>query len=111
MSAVPQFAAPARFAVDYVAGRPQALLEDPGILAVFGFGHPAPTRPGARPSLSGPLEPPRDGAPCEAWRVTGPVRSGRDSDIAWSSNGKLAFGVIEVDERAHAGDGDPTGVI
>jgi len=111
MSAVPQFAAPARFAVDYVAGRPQALLEDPGILAVFGFGDAAPKRLDDPRYLNVPLEPHRDGAPCEAWRVTGPVRSGRDSDIAWSSNGKLAFGVIEVDERAHAGDGDPTGVI
>ena len=32
------------------------------------------------------------------WRTDGVVRSGREGAIAWSSNDKLAFGVIEVAE-------------
>src|SRR5690606_31010029 len=50
-------------------------------------------------------------APYEVWRTGRPVRSGRDGDIAWASDGALSFGVIEVDERALAGDDDPTGIV
>src|SRR5690606_12669193 len=44
-------------------------------------------------------------------RVDAPVRHGREGDIAWASNGKLAFGVVEVDESAHLGADDPAGMI
>lgn len=111
MSAAPQFAAPARFAVDYMAGQPRALLGDPGILAVFGFGAAAPERLDDPRYLNVPLQPHPGAAPCEVWRVDGTVEHGREGDIAWSSNGRLAFGVIEVDESAHAGAGDPTGMV
>src|SRR5690606_13630059 len=111
MSVVPQFAAPARFAVDYVAGHPQALLEDPGVLAVFGFGDAAPARLDDPRYLNVPLQPHQGMAPCEVWRVDAPVRHGREGDIAWASNGKLAFGVVEVDESAHLGADDPAGMI
>jgi len=36
----------------------------------------------------------------EIWRTDAPVRSGRDGDIAWASDGRLQFGVIEIDEQA-----------
>ena len=36
---------------------------------------------------------------------------GREGPIAWSSDGVLSFGVIEVDERAHVGPQDPTGIV
>src|SRR5690606_19703031 len=111
MSAAPQFAAPARFAVDYVAGQPRTLLGDPGVLAVFGFGDAAPERLDDPRYLNVPLQPHPGAAPCEVWRVDGTVEHGREGDIAWAGNGKLAFGVIEVDESAHAGTGDPTGMI
>jgi chorismate lyase/3-hydroxybenzoate synthase len=102
--------APARFAVDYVQDAPQALLADPGVLAVFGFGDAAPLRLDDPRYLHIALQPHRGAAPCEVWRSAGPVRSGRDGDIAWASDGALAFGVIEVDERIHACAADPTGI-
>src|SRR5690606_686937 len=111
MSAVPPFAAPARFAVDYVSGPPQALLADPGVLAVFGFGDAAPERLDDPRYLNVPLQPYPGDAPCEVWRVDGTVRHGREGDIAWAGNGSLAFGVIEVNEGAHVGADDPTGMI
>jgi chorismate lyase / 3-hydroxybenzoate synthase len=92
-----------RFAVDYVAAAsPSTLLAADGVLAVFGFGDTAPpTHPDPR-YLHIPLQPYAGAAPYEVWRTGEPVACGREGEIAWSSNGRLAFGVIEVDE---SGDG------
>jgi chorismate lyase/3-hydroxybenzoate synthase len=46
-----------------------------------------------------PLQP-HGTAPLEVWRANAPVRSGRDGDIAWATDGDLLFGAIEVDEAA-----------
>ena len=98
---LPSSAAP-RFAVDYVfAEGPSALLAEPGVLAVLGFGAAAPARDPDPRYLHVPLQPHAGVAPYEVWRTGEPVRSGRDGEIAWSGNGQLAFGVIEVEE----GDG------
>jgi len=91
-----------RFAVDYVhADRPTVLLAEPGVLAVLGFGDAAPQSDADPRYLHVPLQPHGGAAPYEVWRTGEPVRSGRDGRIAWSCNGQLAFGVIEVEE----GDG------
>lgn len=104
--------APACFAVDYVpADSPQALLADPSVLAVFGFGDAAPRQLDDPRYLHIALQPYGQDTPCEVWRGAGPVRHGRDGDIAWSTDGALGFGVIEVDERAHACAADPTGIV
>ena len=88
-----------RFAVDYVhADNPAGLLADPGVLAVFGFGDTVPLRLQDPRYLRVPLQPYGGPAPFEVWRTDEPVRHGRDGEIAWASNGKLAFGVIEVEE-------------
>ena len=91
-----------RFAVDYVlADAPAALLSERGVLAVLGFGDAAPASDADPRYLHVPLQPHAGVAPYEVWRTGEPVRCGRDGQIAWSSNGQLAFGVIEVEE----GDG------
>ena len=88
-----------RFAVDYVhADDPAGLLDDPGVLAVFGFGDTVPDQLRDPRYLRVPLQPYGGPAPFEVWRTDEPVRHGRDGEIAWASNGKLAFGVIEVEE-------------
>ncbi|QNH18916.1 pteridine-dependent deoxygenase [Xanthomonas sp. GW] len=84
--------------VDYVAETdPGALLRDERVLAVFGFGNDAPHHDDPR-YLRVPLQPhgPRM---LEVWRTDAPVSSGRDGDIAWASDGRLQFGVIEIDEQ------------
>ncbi|MDO5506290.1 MAG: pteridine-dependent deoxygenase [Pseudoxanthomonas suwonensis] len=82
--------------VDYVAdATPDALLR-PDTLAVLGFGSDAPACADPR-CLRVPLRP-HGAAPLEVWRANAPVRSGRDGDLAWASDGELAFGAIEVDE-------------
>ena len=94
----------ARLRVDYVAdAAPAALLAQPDVLAVFGFGDDAPRCDDPR-YLRVPLEP-RGAAPLEVWRTSGPVRHGRTRacaqagcDVAWATDGRLGFGVIEVDE-------------
>ena len=72
-----------------------ALLDDT-VLATFAFGSDAPDHDDPR-YLRVPLQP-DSGNPLEVWRVTGPVTFGRDGPIAWSTDGHLSFGVIEVDE-------------
>ncbi|KTF30144.1 pteridine-dependent deoxygenase, partial [Xanthomonas vesicatoria] len=87
-----------RLRVDYVDQTdPAALLQDAQVLAVFGFGDAAPHLDDPR-YLRVPLQPYRADV-LEVWRTDAPVRSGRDGNIAWSSDGRLQFGVIEIDER------------
>lgn len=97
--------------VDYVEGiAPSALLAEPDVLAVLGFGDRAPTIDDPR-WLRVPLQP-FGAAPLEVWRGRAPVRSGREGDIAWSTDGHLMFGAIEVDEpEGHTGEGDHTGIL
>src|SRR5690606_280667 len=98
--------------VDYVAApAPGGLLAADDVLAVFGFGDPAPAHGGDPRYLRVPLQPHAGPAPYEVWRTGRRVASGRDGEIAWSSDGALSFGVIEVDERAYACDADPTGIV
>lgn len=88
-----------RFEVDYVSAESLApLLRSDGVLAVFGFGDAAPAAHADPRYLCVPLQPHARVAPFEVWRTGEPVHCGRDGQIAWSSNGQLAFGVIEVDE-------------
>ena len=104
----------ALLAVDFVATDtfgPQSLLAGDDVLAVFGFGSAAPSALDDPRYLHIALTPETDIAPCEVWRCAGPVRHGRDGDVAWSSDGALAFGAIEVEERMHASADDPTGVV
>ena len=94
----------ARLRVDYVAdASPAELLGQADVLAVFGFGNDAPRCDDPR-YLRVPLQP-YGAAPLEVWRTDGPVRHGREPapagsgpGIAWASDGRLSFGVIEVDE-------------
>ncbi len=94
-----------RLAVDYAhAATPDALLAQQDTLAVFGFGTDAPQRDDPH-YLRVPLQPHAStpaaaGQPFEIWRATAPVRCGVDGEIRWSSDGQLAFGVIEVEETA-----------
>jgi chorismate lyase / 3-hydroxybenzoate synthase len=91
--------AAAPFSVDYVhAAAPSVLLREPGVLAVLGFGGAAPARDADPRYLHVPLQPHAGAAPYEVWRSSGPIHSGRDGEIAWSGNGALTFGVIEVAE-------------
>ena len=89
---------PVRLSVDYVAAdRPENLLAGENTLAVFGFGNDAPHSDDPR-YLRVPLQP-HGASPFEVWRSNGPIRSGRDGDIAWSTDGQLLFGAIELDEH------------
>lgn len=86
----------ARLSVDYVdSANPRQLLRD-DTLAVLGFGAGAPADADPR-CLRVPLQP-FGPAPLEVWRGRGPVQHGRDRGLAWSSDGELAFGAIEVEE-------------
>ena len=92
----------ATFAVDYRDGPLDALLADPRLLAVFGFGDQAP-RAHDDPRYLHVALPASADAPFECWRVDGPVRSGRSDGIAWSEDSQLQFGALEVPD---AGGGD-----
>ncbi|RBE77001.1 pteridine-dependent deoxygenase, partial [Xanthomonas oryzae pv. oryzae] len=64
---------------------------------MFGFGDAAPRLHDPR-YLRVPLQP-YQASVLEVWRTAAPVRSGREGNIAWSSDGHLHFGVIEIDEQ------------
>lgn len=87
----------ARLEVDYVAAdSPAALLAGDDVLAVLGFGNDAPYSDDPR-YLRIPLQP-HGAAPFEVWRANASITCGRDGDIAWSTDGQLLFGAIEIDE-------------
>jgi chorismate lyase/3-hydroxybenzoate synthase len=96
MSAAESLVLPARLHVEYVDTTPAQALAGGDVLAVFGFGDQAPRCDDPRYLRVG-LQP--DGpAPLEIWRGQGPVECGRDGDVAWSHDGALQFGVMELDE-------------
>ncbi|WP_218569855.1 chorismate transformation enzyme, FkbO/Hyg5 family [Pseudomonas sp. Hp2] len=80
-----------------------ALLADPRVLAVFGFraGAAAPPSDDPRYLQVGLRLHGRERL--EVWRSPGPVRRGRDGDLAWAEGEALAFGALQVDEAAHGG--------
>jgi len=86
--------------VEYRSEPLDALLADPRLLAAFGFGDAAPSAH-ADPRYLHVALPAFGAAPFECWFGDGDVRHGRDDGIAWSSDGALQFGAIEV-----ADDGD-----
>ena len=97
-SAQPLPACQPRLAVDYLQARDPARVLGDDVLAVFGFGRDAPRLDDPR-YLRVPLQP-YVAAPFEVWHAAGPVECGRDGDVAWSSDGRLSFGAIEVPEPA-----------
>ncbi|MEP6633414.1 MAG: pteridine-dependent deoxygenase [Luteimonas sp.] len=86
-----------------VADEPTDLLRGDDVLAVLAFGGGAPHCDDPR-YLRVPLQP-HGVAPFEVWRGNAPVRHGRTGSIAWSSDGQLSFGAIEVDETLFENDG------
>ncbi len=110
-SALPAAPPIAMLDVQYLHGAtPGELLADEQVLAVFAFGDAVAGAPDDPRFLRVPLQP-HGAAPLETWRAGGPVSRGREGPIAWSSDGVLSFGVIEVDERMHASGQDPTGIV
>jgi len=106
MSAQPSHLHSPRLDVDYVdAATPDAMLADADTLAVLGFGRDAPRVDDPR-YLRVPLQPYGGAAPFEVWRTQQPVTRGRDGEIAWACDGRLQFGVIEVDENAYGAAGE-----
>lgn len=79
----------------------RALLAQPDVLALIGFGAGAVDVDDPRVFNVGlqPLQP----APLEVWRGGAPAHHGRDGDLRWSGNGDHLFFAIEVDEAAHGG--------
>lgn len=74
-----------------------ALLSDPAVLAVIGFGAGAPASDDPR-VLRVALEP-YGPAPLEVWHAAGPVQAGRVGGLSFAHDGALLFAAMEVDER------------
>ena len=105
MSAAESMILPAHLQVDYVDAAPESLLAASNTLAVFAFGSEVPVHDDPRYRRVG-LQP-QGPAPLEVWRGQSPVTHGRDGDVAWSEDGALQFGAIELDEAGlDAGESD-----
>lgn len=70
------------------------------VLAVLAFGGEATVDPRY---LRIGLESARNPAPLEVWRGSGPVRSGCEGALRWSSDGNYAFVAIELPEAQFGG--------
>lgn len=91
---------PPRLRLGYETRTAANLLAEPDVLALLGFGATAlPDDPRVLRVGLQPLQP----APFEVWRGIAPVRSGREGELRWSSDGEHLFFAIEVDEAAHGG--------
>ena len=81
--------------VEYRLQALDALLREPHLLAVFGFGDRAPAAHADPRYLRVALQAQHD-VPFECWFVRGEVCSGRDHHIAWSTDEALQFGALEI---------------
>ncbi|WIG56869.1 MAG: pteridine-dependent deoxygenase [Rhodanobacteraceae bacterium] len=88
---------PGWFHVEYRDTSAQALLDQPGTLAVFSF---APADPDvADPRHLHVLQTALSAHPvAECWTVAGDVSHGREGDLRWSRGAGWQFTAIEVDE-------------
>lgn len=98
-----------RLQVDYLAQPLDDVLAGDDVLAAFGFGDTAPAH--ADPRYLRVRLPPHGAAPLEVWRGAGPVESGRDGAIAFSHDGALQFGALELDELDAGDAGDVLGTV
>jgi len=91
--------------VAYRHDAPEAVLREPGTLAVFGFGAGAAYSEDPR-WLGVDLEGLDAPVPMEIWQVAGTVDHGRENDVQWSAGDGWLFAAITLDERAHGGPRD-----
>lgn len=89
--------------VDYRHDPLATLLNDPRLLAVFGFGDKAP-RSDPDPRYLHVALPAPAIAPFECWYSQHPVLHGREDDIAWATDGALQFGALELPDSNSDGD-------
>jgi chorismate lyase / 3-hydroxybenzoate synthase len=88
--------------VSYRSSDPTTVLQEPGTLALFGFGTGA-TRSDDPRWLGVDLESFDAPAPLEIWQVDGPTTHGRAGDVQWSSGDGWLFAAITLDENQHGG--------
>lgn len=88
--------------VSYRLADAASALQEPGTLALLGFG--AGSVPTDDPRcLQVALEGFDASAPLELWQIDAPVSGGREGTLHWSAGGGWLFAAIELDERDHGG--------
>jgi len=96
MSAAVSLDRDAQLRIDYAEADPFAVLAEPGVLAVFGFGRD--TKRIDDPRYLHVALAPYGAAPLEIWRVPGPVSTHVDGPLRTCEDGHLQFGAIELTE-------------
>lgn len=96
MSALPDLPAP-WLCQGYTSAPLDAVLADPCVLAVAGFGAAAPRADD--PRVIGVALEPQGRAPLEVWRAAGPVSAATAGGLAHAHDGRVLFAAMEVDER------------
>jgi chorismate lyase/3-hydroxybenzoate synthase len=86
----------ATLSIGYSDAPLDALLAQPDVLAVIGFGRDAPASDDPR-LIRVALEP-FGAAPLEVWRTSGSVRHGRAGDLAFAHDGHLFVAAMDVPE-------------
>jgi chorismate lyase/3-hydroxybenzoate synthase len=88
--------------VSYRMADVAAALNEPGTLALLGFGAGSPASDDPR-FLQVALECFDAPAPLEIWQVDAAVTHGIDGALRWSTGGGWLFAAIELDEAEHGG--------
>ncbi|WP_243040381.1 pteridine-dependent deoxygenase [Dyella sedimenti] len=88
--------------VSYRQAEAEAVLGEPGTLAVLGFGRGAAGSEDPR-WLGVGLEGFDAPAPLEIWQVDGTVVHGRVGALRWAAGAGWLYAAIEMDEREHGG--------
>lgn len=96
---------PLRVSYVHTASAPvlDALLAEPDILAIIGFGDDTPVAHGDPRYLHVPLQAADGTASFEVWRGHGAVKTQRAGALCQASNGDYEFGAIELDESLQGG--------
>jgi chorismate lyase / 3-hydroxybenzoate synthase len=89
--------------VTYRMAEANTVMDEPGTLAIFGFGTGAPAYEDDPRWLRVALESFDAPAPVELWQVDAEVSCGRHHAVRWSAGGGWLFAAIEVDERDTGG--------
>jgi chorismate lyase/3-hydroxybenzoate synthase len=88
--------------ISYRIADATAALNEPGTLALFGFGAGSPGSDDPR-YLRVALECFDAPTPMEIWQVDAPVIHGSDGALRWSAGGGWLFAAIELNEAEHGG--------
>src|SRR5512143_1475574 len=101
MRDLPAPGAPPALRISYETADPTALLAQPDVLGVIGFGGGVALEQLGYVHVG--LDAALDGGRVEVWRGSAGVQRGREGALRWSGDGDYTLAALDVEEDAHGG--------